>query len=155
MLGLLSVRVRNFKLEAGHFIVMCISDVWFETWIKKSFQTSGSTQVCSNGCKKESQHFSYKSVDLQQKYNLTLNSKMFQLNDLSLRFYQIWCNNTGQAWLVLINIFSLHSLKTHHCVVQHTQSILIDCQPHLALLNRGGWHRLWTWKRKKGCVTVV
>lgn len=44
--------------------------------------------------------------------------------------------------------------ETHHCVVQHTQSILTDCQPHLALLNRRGGDRLWT-DQTKAHVTGV
>lgn len=46
-------------------------------------------------------------------------------------------------------------LETHHCVVQHTQSILIDCQPHLALLNSRGGYRLWTGETKKSRFTDV
>ena len=49
----------------------------------------------------------------------------------------------------------IHSaqFESHHCIVQHTQSIFIDCQPHLALLNRRGRDGLWTGKTKTGRVT--
>lgn len=43
-----------------------------------------------------------------------------------------------------------YTVDTHHCVVQHAQSVFIDCQPHLVLLNRGGRDGLWTGQTKTG-----
>lgn len=47
----------------------------------------------------------------------------------------------------LMKVFTVHR-PTHHGVVQHTQSVFADRQPHLALLHRGGGHRLWTGQTK-------
>lgn len=45
--------------------------------------------------------------------------------------------------------------EAHHCVVQHTQSILIDCQPDLALLHGRGRDGLWKKETQKSCFTDV